>query len=167
MEKITSAKTQVYEESVALQESYTHDQVLDAVEASIVSRPQVQCDARYTFTNGLMCKELFMPANIEIISKCHNTQHQWVALLGLVEVWTKDAGWKIVNAPDRGVTEPGTRRVLRTATYCVWLTFHPTKRKPRNNTKEAVLEAALLVEEDIILKRVNPLIGTSEVREIQ
>lgn len=167
MDRGISAKVQIDEAAIDLQRSFSHDEVLDAVEASILEEPQVQCDAKYTFTKGLMCKELFMPAGIKIISKCHNTQHQWVALCGIVEVWTKENGWTFVRAPDHGITQPGTRRVLITHTYCVWMTFHPTDHYPKNNTKEAVLEAALLVEEDIILKRVNPFIGTSEVRKIE
>jgi hypothetical protein len=166
MEDVITLENEVAEDTPIKEERYSVDEVLDMVEATILSRPQIQLKAKHTFTKGLYCRELFMPAGTEVISKCHNTQHQWVSLLGIVLVFTKHTGWKLVTSPERGITEPDTRRVLRTVTDCVWLTFHPTDHFPKDDSEEEILKAVALVEEDIILKRVNPLIDSSEVREI-
>lgn len=167
MEEAASPISLLNEHDLIAQDKYSVEEVLDMVEAAILFRPQVNCPADYTFTKGMMCKELFMPAGTEVISKIHNTQHQWVALLGLTEVFTEKTGWVLVQGPQRGITEPGTRRVLRTITDCVWLTFHPTDHFPKDNSEEEILKTVALVEEDIILKHVNPLINSSEVRAIK
>lgn len=167
MQQIELLDQPVIEDAPTQEDLYSIDEVLDMVEATILSRPQVHLKANHTFTKGLYCRELLMPAGIEVMSKYHNTQHQWVALLGKVYVFVKGTGWSLIEAPQRGITEPGTRRVLRTVTECVWLTFHPTDHFPKDKSEEEVLKAVALVEEDIILKRINPLINSSEVREIE
>lgn len=140
---------------------YAIDDVFDAVHAAIASRPQIPCVATHTFTKGLYCRELTMPPNIEIISKWHNTQHQFVVLEGKVEVFLKfNKEWVLVQAPKHGITEPGTRRILRTLDErCVWLTFHPTDIFPDDESEQAILEAVKKIEDAIIYKHVNKLLG--------
>lgn len=164
VDTLTSDFVEVEELPVA-QKKYSIEQVLKAVAYTILSRPQIDCKLRHTFTNGLYCREIFMPAGTEIISMIHKTQHQYVALIGATLVFKKETGWEAVQAPDRGVTEPGTQRVLRTITDCVWLTFHPTNFSPVNNSDEEILKAVALVEQDIL--DFSPLLNSSEVREIQ
>jgi hypothetical protein len=145
---------------------FSVEQVLKAVAYTIAERPQIDCKLTHTFTKGLYCREIFMPAGTEIISQIHNTQHQWVALLGKTLVFTKEGGWDVVLAPDHGITEPGTQRVLRTVTNCVWLSFHPTSRFPDDSTEEEILKAVAQVETDILAFDYNPFIDPSKMREI-
>lgn len=165
VDTLTSDFTEV-EELPVEQKKYTTEQVLKAVAYTIASRPQVDCKLRHTFTKGLYCREIFMPAGTEVMSFCHKTQHQYVALIGATLVWKHDTGWEAVQAPERGITEPGTQRVLRTITDCVWLTFHPTDFFPINNSDEEILKAVALVEQDILVLDFNPFINSSEAREI-
>lgn len=147
---------------------YSIDQVFDMVHVAIAARPQVQCTLRHTFTKGLYCRELTMPAGTDIISKWHKTQHQFVVLEGSVEVFLRfNKEWILVEAPKHGITQAGTRRVLRTITKTVWLTFHPTERFPEDDSEQALLKAVEEVEEDIIYKRENPLLKTVNIGELQ
>lgn len=145
-----------------MEQLYTEDEVLDMVQAEIASRPQIELPIVHLFTKGMYSRELFMPAGIEVSSKCHKTQHQFVIAFGVVDIYLKGSGWERVIGYKKGVTEPGTRRVFRTITDTMLITFHPTERMPENSTPEAIALAADLVEEDIIEKRENPFLGRNK-----
>jgi len=151
---------------MATERTYTEDEVLDMVQAEIASRPQIDLPVVHEFTKGLYSRQLFMPAGVEISSKCHKTQHQYVIAFGVVDIYLKGKGWERVIGYKRGVTEPGTRRVFRTITDTMLITFHPTERMPENDTPEAIEKAADLVEEDIIEKRENPFLGDKKQEEL-
>lgn len=136
--------------------TFTEHEVLDMVQAEIASRPQIYLPVVHTFTKGLYSRELPMPAGIEISSKCHKTQHQWIIPFGIVDIYLNGRGWERVVGYAKGITEPGTRRVFRTITDTLLITFHPTDIMPHNNSEEAKEAAALLIEEAIIEKRDNP-----------
>lgn len=78
----------------------------------------------HTFTNGLYSRKIEMPAGSFITSKIHMTQHQWVCVSGVAEVFI-GGEWITVKAGDSGITEPGTRRVLKIIEDSVWITYHP------------------------------------------
>lgn len=144
---------------------YSEDQVLDMVHAEIASRPQILLEPVHTFTHGMYSRELFMPAGMEIISEWHDTQHQWVVPYGIVDVYLKGDGWKRIVGPARGITEPDTRRVLRTITNTLWITFHPTDRQPTDETPEAVIACAELVKNDILRVHHNPYLKAPKEQE--
>lgn len=139
---------------------YTEDEALDMVHAEIASRPQIDLPVEHIFTEGLYSRQLFMPAGIEIMSKCHKTQHQFIIAFGVVDIYLKGHGWERVIGYKRGITEPGTRRVFRTITDTMLITFHPTEIKPKTNSPEDIEYAAFLVEEAIIEKRHNKFLQT-------
>jgi len=147
-------------------QTFTEDEVLDMVHAEIASRPQILLEPVHTFTKGMYSRELFMPAGMEIISEWHDTQHQWVITTGIVDVYLKGQGWTRITGPARGITEPDTRRVLRTITNTLWITFHPTDRMPEDNTPEAVEACALLVKNDILRVHNNPYLGENKKQEV-
>lgn len=140
---------------------------IDVAEALVKSKPQIDCRVVHKFTNGMYSRKLFMPADAEIVGMLHRTEHQWVALLGRTLVYVKGEGWIEVVAPDDGTTVPGTRRVFRTITPCVWITFHPTDIMPVDDSQESLLEAVSQVEEQIIEPHDNLLIGHLKVEELQ
>jgi hypothetical protein len=77
-----------------------------------------------------------------------------VVSFGMAEVWIAGKGWELIQAPFTGITKPGTRRILRTLTPCVWTTCHVTD-------KTTVEE----VEQEIIDKRPNPFLD-AEINEV-
>ena len=102
---------------------------------------------KHTFTDGLYTRMIYMPAGHLIISEIHDTQHQWVVLSGKASVWTYENNWRTVQAPDHGITEPGTRRLLLIHEDCAWLTMHPIL--PEETTPEQIMDR-------ILSKRINP-----------
>jgi hypothetical protein len=147
-------------------ETYTEDQVLDLVEAEIASRPQLDLPVAACFTKGLYSRQLFMPAGIEISSECHKTQHQFIIAFGVVDIYLKGRGWERVAGYKHGITEPGTRRVFRTITDTMLITFHPIDKELKDDTIEGIQELEALVRYDIIEKRVNPYLNGGKKEEL-
>lgn len=129
---------------------------IDQVEAVMLAAPQVDCPLRHSFTPGLYSREIFMPAGIIALSKIHKTEHPFIVLFGKLSVWVAGEGWMLIEAPYRGITKVGTRRLVRTHEDTVWITFHATD-------KTTVEE----VEDEIIEKNDNPFLSVikSEVTE--
>jgi len=148
-----------------MEQTFTEDQVLDLVHAAIADKPQVELPVKHVFTKGLYSRELFMPAGLEIMSKCHKTQHQFVIAYGNVDIYLKGRGWERVIGYHKGVTEPGTRRVFVTHEDTMLITFHPTERFPTDEC--GVEETALLVEHDIIEARENPYLEGRKQEALQ
>lgn len=112
----------------------------------------------HTFTKGLYCRQILMPAGDLIISEIHETQHQYVVLMGSLSVWTYSEGWKRIEAPHAGVTEPGTRRILLIHEDCVWQTYHPTVDGETTHEQ---------VESRILAKRTNPYLANNQCHTSQ
>lgn len=124
--------------------------LVDGVEAALLDSFQpAKTEVRHTFTKGMYARSFFMPAGSAVVSKIHNSQHQYIIQVGCVSVWTAETGWLTLQAPFHGVTEPGTRRILQCHTDNVWTTFHPN---PDNITDLGQLEDLL------IMKHQNPLL---------
>lgn len=124
--------------------------LLESVKTNPDNFATVDCPLVHTFTPGLYSRQVTIPAGCLITSECHRTTHQYVISEGVVEVWTEETGWKVFMAPYRGITEAGTRRVLRTLHDTVWTTFHSNPNDKWKNEDD--------VYEDIIEKSTNPLI---------
>lgn len=116
----------------------------EALRQSAKELPQVECPLEHTFTKGLYTRQITMPAGAAVVSKIHKTQHPYVILKGVVDVYRKgDREFTRLKAGHRGITEPGTERLLLVHEETVWVTFHP------NPTDEQDLEK---LEEFIIQK---------------
>jgi hypothetical protein len=97
--------------------------------------PQVECPLEHTFTKGLYTRQITMPAGSAVVSKIHKTQHPYVILEGVVDVYKKgEEKFVRLSAGHIGITEPGTERLLLVHEETVWVTFHP------NPTDEQDLE---------------------------
>ena len=119
-----------------------------AVEEMAEKYHLVDCPLKHRITPGLYSREIQMPANILVVSQTHKKEHQFVVLDGVVSVWTEENGWEILQAGHVGITKAGTRRILKMETAVRWITFHST-----------LLQTVEEIEDDIIVKRVNQLLG--------
>jgi hypothetical protein len=133
---------------------------IDELEAAMLaSSPTVNCELKHVFTPGLYSRTIFMPAGSLITSLIHRTEHQFFVLKGKVSVLNTIDGEQLLEAGFRGITKPGTRRVLFIHEDCIWTTVHPTTVQPKDNSKEAKDEAVALIEAEIIEPHINPLLG--------
>lgn len=144
--------------------SKSYNEVVDQIEAVILDQVQVVCPVKHHFTNGLYCREIFMPANTVITSKVHNTQHPYIISHGRVAVIREDEGFDILEAPHFGVTVPGTRRILHTLEDTVWTTCHVTDVVPVSSSEEDI-QAAVDKIEAIIIEPYENKIVTNKKKE--
>ncbi len=102
---------------------------VDAFQRRLEALPEehrLDLPLKHTFTPGLYVREIFMPKGSLVISNTHKSHHQFVVAKGKLSVWTEQGGVQHLEAPHRGDTLPGTRRILFMHEDTVFLTFHPT-----------------------------------------
>lgn len=130
------------------------DERIDALERALVENlPPAELNLTHQFLPGLYVRTIFMPKGSIVTSKIHKTRHPWFLLAGHVLVRDNDGTWNDIKAPHRGITEPGTRRVIRMLEDTVWVTVHATTKTTPED-----------VEADIIHPHIKHLEG---VRPIQ
>ncbi len=134
-------------------------QRLDELEAAMQALPDVDCELEHTFTPGLYTRTVFMPMGSLIVSRIHKTKHQFIISAGTCAVKNNDGEWEMLSAPYFGVTESGTRRILYVLENCAWTTAHPVPFEPENESEEAIKEAVDKVDELILEKHVNEILG--------
>ena len=133
---------------------------IDELEAIMLGNfPVVDCPVSHSFTPGLYIRKIFMPAGVTVTSMIHKTIHPFCVMQGKVTVYSENDGIQEIEAPFDGITYPGTRRVLRVHENTVWVTFHPTEIKPKDDSDESIKEAVDLICEEIIDLRPNDLVG--------
>lgn len=113
---------------------------LDDVEVAHAALPQVECPVRHAFTPGLYIREITMPAGTVVTSATHKTRHPFIISKGRVRVVSESEGAVEYEAPHRGITEPGTRRLLLVIEETVWTTFHPTQKTDVEEIAKEILE---------------------------
>jgi len=87
--------------------------------------PAVSCPLKHDFTPGMYIREITMPAGTCVISKQHLTTHPYVILEGVLAVYnTEDHFLGYLYPGIRGVTKPGTVRLLKIIETTRWVTFH-------------------------------------------
>jgi hypothetical protein len=125
------------------------DHKIDEFEAKMARYKPVECPLNHERTPGLYTREILMPALTFVSSMIHKTEHPFFVLQGKVAVWSENDGYQLIEAPYRGITKPGTRRVLLTYEDTVWVTVHAC------DDSETVDD----IEERIIEKHDNPLLS--------
>lgn len=86
------------------------------------------CPLKHTFVDGAYIREIFMPAGLVLTSKIHKIKHPYFVMKGKCEVIT-DEGLHLIEAPYHGITEPGTKRILKILEDTIWITVHSTDSK--------------------------------------
>lgn len=132
---------------------------IDAMEVALLERfNKIECPLNHTFLPGVYMREIFMPAGSKVTSKIHKERHAFFVMKGSANVWIDEVGWQLIKAPYSGVTEPGTRRVLKILEDCFWITVH-------SNPDDT--EDLDLIEERIIEKHDNPLLNNISSLQIE
>lgn len=134
--------------STELDSSVRQVNAADVAELATLGLPPVEAMPEHILSPGIYCRELTMPKGAIVVSKTHKTEHPYFVLKGECDVWTEELGCVRIKAPYRGITKPGTRRVLRIIEETTWITVHA------NPDDQSVEE----IEERIIEPNDNPLI---------
>ena len=134
---------------------------IDELELELRQQEQADCPLVHLFTPGMYTREITMPANTLIVSKKHITCHPFRVIKGVVHVKINDDEWQTIVAPYKGVTMPGTRRILFIEEDCVWETYHalPMIQGHENGySEEDQLKVLDAIEDLIIEKSDHPLL---------
>jgi len=110
-------------------ESFEGDEhaLIDTYEAAaLASGVLIDIETKHVFTPGLVSRTVFMPKGSIVTSFIHAHKHQYVVSMGACDVFIPGKGVERIVAPFCGVTEAGTRRVLKMHEDTIWTTFHPS-----------------------------------------
>jgi len=133
---------------------------LDVVEALMrQSGLEIDLEPVHLFTPGLYVRELTMPAGARVVSKVHRTEHPYVVTKGRAMVWIDGKGWELIVAPHKGITRPGTRRLLYILEECTWTTYHATEL-----TYLEAIEAAIIEPRDPALTAAEIALALEELK---
>jgi hypothetical protein len=83
------------------------------------------CTLEQAITPGIYTRELTMTEGSLVFSRIHLQTHPYLVTKGKVSVYDGDT-IQIIEAPYKGVTKAGTKRVLYIHEETTWITFHPT-----------------------------------------
>lgn len=119
---------------------------IDALESTMLDSglPVVHLPVIHIFTPGLYARRVHMPAGTVLTSKGHDTEHPYVVLSGVALVAIPGKDPVRLEAGYVGVTEAGTRRVLKILEDCDWITFHPLSADEEEMRKRGVSEDELV-----------------------
>lgn len=82
----------------------------------------------HTFTQGLYTREIVMPPGAIVVSRIHLFEHPFIISKGKVSVYDGE-DMVTFEAPYKGVTKAGTKRILYVHEETIWTTFHVTDKK--------------------------------------
>lgn len=116
---------------------------------------------KHSFIPGFYVRTIFMPAGSMLTSQIHRTTHPYRISKGELIVKNKGKAVHIV-APYSGMTEPGTRRVIKILKDTIWTSLHAMPGitgEEENYTEEEKAELIVEIEKLLAEQRINPLIG--------
>lgn len=113
----------------------------DLERAMMHAGPAVECPLAHHFALGFYLRQITMAAGTLVTSKIHRTQHPFFVSQGVVDVWLQETQeWSRIVAPHWGMTEPGTRRILRVHSATIWTTFHATDKDDPEEVERDIIE---------------------------
>jgi len=136
---------------------------INKVEEHISSLPdKVWGDLVEDATPGLYIRQITLPKGTLLTSRIHKTCHPFVVTKGAITVYnTIGDTQELYHAGHKGITYPGTRRVLYTHEETTWTTYHPTNRitndffNLESEEKQVIFDSIM---SDIIQEYYNPLL---------
>lgn len=109
----------------------TNDNVrreVNAIEAAMKQAPQVELPVQHYFSPGVYARYLFIPAGVILVGKIHKYENLNILAQGKIAVLI-DNRVKEIQAPFVVVSPPGTKRIAKAITDCVWITVLGTEEK--------------------------------------
>lgn len=118
--------------------------LINRVEETLVRHGGGPCDklcpVKHFLVPGFYVRQITMPKGVTLTSKIHKTRHPFHISEGKVSVYSDNGGIQYLCAPFWGMTEPGTRRILKMHETTVWTTFHATEKESLEEIEEEVIE---------------------------
>lgn len=101
-------------------------------DALLIGMEQVECPLDNQFYPGLYIRERFVPANTLFTTYTWKTTHPFRLIQGKLLIWEDGKGWELFDAPAKGVTFAGTKRIVYAIDDVIWETLHPNPDELRD-----------------------------------
>ena len=100
-----------------------------------------KCPLTHSFSDGIYCREIKIPAGMVITGKIHKHEHPNYLMSGEVLVLTEDGGSETLKGPLSMMSKGGTKRALYAITDLVWTTIHhnPTNTRDLKEIEKIVI----------------------------
>lgn len=99
------------------------------------NRPQVELEVIIHRSPGIHARELRIPAGVELSGAVHLFENLNILSGGTMDLLTEN-GIERVTAPFTCVSPPGTKRIARAVTDCVWTTILGTDEQDEEKVAE-------------------------------
>lgn len=111
-------------------------------DALLISMPQVDCPLDMQFYPGLLIRERFVPSGTIFTTYTWKTTHPFRCIQGKLLIWEEDKGWILFEAPCKGLTLAGTKRVIYVIEDVIWETLHanPTDTQDEKELHDMLFE---------------------------
>jgi len=139
-----------------IEEFSTQDR-LNQFDSMLIASPQVECPLEEQFTPGLYIRERFVPAGTLFTTYTWKETHPFRCIIGELLIWESGKGWQLFEAPCKGITKKGTKRVVYAITDVIWETLHAN---PTNTKDPKLLHDMLFKSYD------NPYVDEAKLLEI-
>lgn len=136
-----------------------YDQMADEFELSLEGTGQLSAPedfpVKHYFGDGIYQRMINLPTGSLLTSKIHTTKHPFVVHCGAAFVISPGKA-ELIVAPYSGMTQPGTRRIILSASDCVWSTFHAN---PDNEDVAKIEDRIILKRKNLLLEEPQPCLG--------
>lgn len=150
------------------QKKATPREAIISFENSLVDNDNVQlgdsvlCPLTHLFSDGMYVRQISIPAGTLLTGKIHKHQHPNFLMQGEVEVFTESDGFQVLKAPLSMISEPGTKRAIKTITDTIWVTVHnnPTNTQDLLELEDLVIAKSFEEYDAFIANKIdinNPL----------
>lgn len=98
-------------------------------------QPQIDLKVNNYFSHGVYARELHIPAGVILTGEIHKFSNLNILTKGRIKVSVGDEV-ELIEAPHVIVSPPGTKRIAKAMTDCVWVTIHGTFETNVDKIKE-------------------------------
>lgn len=126
--------------------------VVERMERQMLELPQANIPLDHSFSDGVYCRTVRMPAETLVIGHRHKTRHLNIVSTGRALVSLNGEIRELV-APCIFESDPGVRKVLLIVEEMVYSTVHVTSERDLDKLEEALIEkSAPFVEHQLKLE---------------
>ncbi len=100
---------------------------MSAVEAALLTQPQVPCPVTHHFGGGIYLREMFAPAGTLILGHEHRGEHMCVLLKGSMKILGDEGQVRTIHAP-LIFTAPAGRKLALTLEDVTFMNIHPAEK---------------------------------------
>jgi len=112
---------------------------INALQKVMTELPNIELRTEHYFTDGMYCRELYVPKDTVLVGKVHKKEHFCILSKGTMTI-VGEGTRKTVTAPYIFVSEPGAKRAGYAHDDCVFVTVHRTEETDMARLEQELVE---------------------------